>query len=118
MCRRILTSDCTDVRRKLKCGTLLGSSPNTIPGHNITDWLPSHFSVVPLQDSEVGFYAEWLSADADGVTADMSAGDVAGRSAVVTGCASLDPRRHSVLSAVVAADSFAAPHIDVKLDNR
>lgn len=75
---------------------------------------------IPTQKriSEVGFYSEWLSSNADVVTADVAASNVAGQSLQLTGCVSLDDRRHSVLSASAGANSFDVPRLDVKLDNR
>lgn len=71
-----------------------------------------------LQDQEVGFCAEWLNSRADGITVDIGAGSLAGRSLTATASAPLGTQRHSVLSVLAVADSFQAPRLELKLENR
>ena len=66
----------------------------------------------------MGFFAEWLTAQADGVTADVSVGDAAGRCVLLTASVPLGRQRHSVLSATATADSFQAPRLELKVESR
>lgn len=71
-----------------------------------------------MQEEEVGFFAECLNGQGDGVTADISASNMSGRSLTLTAGGPLGPQRHSVLSAHAVANSYQAPHLNVKLENR
>lgn len=71
-----------------------------------------------LQEEEVGFFAECLNGQGDGVTADISTSNMSGRSLTLTAGVPLGRQRHSVLSARAGASSYQAPHLNLTLENR